>query len=116
MLVFERQVYGDMRGHFVETFSSTKVCGVWPREAIPAQDNFFTIAVGVLRGLHLQNPRSQGKLVTVLRGRVLDVAVDVRMGSSLSPACPPRCGPVALRSAYSVGVRFLSALCGRTSF
>jgi dTDP-4-dehydrorhamnose 3,5-epimerase len=36
---------------------------------------------GVLRGLHLQNPNSQGKLVTVLRGKVLDVAVDVRVGS-----------------------------------
>ena len=45
------------------------------------QDNLSRSAYGVLRGLHLQNPMTQGKLVTVLRGRVLDVAVDVRVGS-----------------------------------
>jgi dTDP-4-dehydrorhamnose 3,5-epimerase len=45
------------------------------------QDNLSRSERGVLRGLHLQNPRPQGKLVTVLRGRVLDIAVDVRVGS-----------------------------------
>lgn len=45
------------------------------------QDNFSRSARGVLRGLHIQNPRPQGKLVTVLRGAVLDVTVDVRVGS-----------------------------------
>jgi dTDP-4-dehydrorhamnose 3,5-epimerase len=45
------------------------------------QDNLSRSARGVLRGLHLQNPGAQGKLVTVLKGRVRDVAVDVRRGS-----------------------------------
>jgi dTDP-4-dehydrorhamnose 3,5-epimerase len=45
------------------------------------QDNLSRSAQGVLRGLHLQNPRTQGKLVSVLRGQVRDVAVDVRVGS-----------------------------------
>ena len=45
------------------------------------QDNLSRSAYGVLRGLHLQNPSTQGKLVSVMRGRVLDVAVDVRLGS-----------------------------------
>ena len=44
------------------------------------QDNLSRSARGVLRGLHLQNPKAQGKLVSVLRGLVLDVAVDVRVG------------------------------------
>jgi dTDP-4-dehydrorhamnose 3,5-epimerase len=48
------------------------------------QDNLSRSSCGVLRGLHIQNPKAQGKLVTVLRGRVLDVAVDVRVG------CPCR--------------------------
>src|SRR5262245_14294952 len=45
------------------------------------QDNLSRSSYGVLRGLHLQNPKTQGKLVTVLRGRVRDVVVDVRVGS-----------------------------------
>ena len=46
------------------------------------QDNLSRSARGVLRGLHFQNPNPQGKLVTVLRGSVLDIAVDVRKDSS----------------------------------
>jgi dTDP-4-dehydrorhamnose 3,5-epimerase len=45
------------------------------------QDNLSRSSFGVLRGLHLQNPVAQGKLVSTLRGKVLDVAVDVRVGS-----------------------------------
>jgi dTDP-4-dehydrorhamnose 3,5-epimerase len=45
------------------------------------QDNLSRSSRGVVRGLHLQNPNTQGKLVSVLRGKVLDVAVDVRRGS-----------------------------------
>ena len=80
VVVFEPKVFGDERGFFVETFQV-------PRYAAHGldrpflQDNLSRSRRGILRGLHLQNPRSQGKLVSVLRGRVLDVAVDVRVGS-----------------------------------
>jgi dTDP-4-dehydrorhamnose 3,5-epimerase len=80
VVVFEPKVFGDERGFFIETFQV-------PRYAAHGldrpflQDNLSRSRRGILRGLHLQNPRNQGKLVSVLRGRVLDVAVDVRVGS-----------------------------------
>jgi dTDP-4-dehydrorhamnose 3,5-epimerase len=80
VLIIEPKVFGDQRGFFLETFRADRyvVHGI----AGPfVQDNLSRSAYGVLRGLHLQNPKPQGKLVTVLRGRVLDVAVDVRLGS-----------------------------------
>jgi dTDP-4-dehydrorhamnose 3,5-epimerase len=80
VLIIEPKVFGDQRGFFFEAFkadhyASHGVSGPF------VQDNVSRSAYGVLRGLHLQNPRCQGKLVSVLRGRVLDVAVDVRLGS-----------------------------------
>src|SRR5580692_1351206 len=80
VLIIEPKLIGDERGFFVETFKADRYAAhgiVGPF----LQDNLSRSASGVLRGLHLQNPRNQGKLVTVLRGRVLDVAVDVRRGS-----------------------------------
>lgn len=80
VLIIEPRVFGDKRGFFCETYQADRYesCGI----ARPfVQDNLSRSASGVLRGLHLQNPRSQGKLVTVLRGEVLDVVVDVRLGS-----------------------------------
>jgi dTDP-4-dehydrorhamnose 3,5-epimerase len=80
VLVFEPTVYGDQRGFFFEAFKSDRYAAygiVGPF----VQDNISFSSRGVIRGLHLQNPRGQGKLVTVLRGRVLDVTVDVRVGS-----------------------------------
>lgn len=70
----------DKRGFFMETyqFQRYKNSGI----ARPfVQDSLSRSHCGVLRGLHLQCPSSQGKLVTTLRGAVLDVAVDVRVGS-----------------------------------
>jgi dTDP-4-dehydrorhamnose 3,5-epimerase len=80
VLLVETRVLGDGRGKFRET---------WRREAYAAagigpdfvQDNASVSAAGVVRGLHYQHPHGQGKLVTVLRGAVWDVAVDVRRGS-----------------------------------
>jgi dTDP-4-dehydrorhamnose 3,5-epimerase len=80
VLVFEPQVYGDKRGYFVETFQVPRYAA-YGLERPFLQDNLSRSSRGVLRGLHLQNPRNQGKLVSVLSGRVLDVAVDVRLGS-----------------------------------
>lgn len=80
VLLIEPSLFGDDRGFFVETYRLAR----YAEKGIPrpfVQDNLSRSSYGVLRGLHLQNPCTQGKLVSVLRGRVLDVAVDVRLGS-----------------------------------
>src|ERR1700720_481501 len=80
VLIIEPKLFGDPRGFFLETFRADRYAAQGIRGPF-VQDNLSRSAQGVLRGLHLQNPKGQGKLVTVLRGRVLDVAVDVRRGS-----------------------------------
>lgn len=80
VLVLEPTVNGDARGFFLEVFQSGRYASFGIRGPF-VQDNLSRSAYGVLRGLHLQNPRMQGKLVMVVRGRALDVAVDVRIGS-----------------------------------
>jgi dTDP-4-dehydrorhamnose 3,5-epimerase len=80
VLIIEPKVFGDQRGFFLETFQ----IGRYAEHGVTrpfVQDNLSRSSEGVLRGLHLQNPRSQGKLVSAFHGRVLDVAVDVRVGS-----------------------------------
>ena len=80
VLIIEPKVFGDPRGFFCETYQADR----YTSHGITGpfvQDNVSRSARGVLRGLHFQNPRSQGKLVSVQRGRVLDVAVDVRRGA-----------------------------------
>jgi dTDP-4-dehydrorhamnose 3,5-epimerase len=80
VLIIEPKVFGDHRGFFMETYSEERY-----REAgIPhrfVQANHSRSRKGVLRGLHYQLIQTQGKLVSVSRGRVFDVAVDVRLGS-----------------------------------
>ena len=79
--LFERPVYRDTRGTFTE---------LWREDAMEefaglprfVQDNAAHSRRGVVRGLHFQNPRPQGKLVSVTIGEVFDVAVDVRVGSA----------------------------------
>ena len=80
VLIIEPKVFGDTRGFFMETFQADRYATNGIASAF-VQDNLSRSTQGVLRGLHFQNPRPQGKLVTVLRGCVLDVAVDVRVGS-----------------------------------
>lgn len=79
-LVLEPQVFGDERGFFYESFNQDKLAaiGLAPRFV---QGNVSRSTRGVLRGLHYQWPKPQGKLVSVLEGEVWDVAVDVRHGS-----------------------------------
>ena len=79
-LVLEPQVFGDDRGFFYESFNQDKLAaaGLAPRFV---QGNVSRSARGVLRGLHFQWPKPQGKLVSVLEGEVWDVAVDIRHGS-----------------------------------
>lgn len=78
--VLEPAVFGDARGQFFELWNAERFAAL----GLPArflQSNVSVSAHGVLRGLHYQWPRPQGKLVTVLEGEVFDVAVDVRRGS-----------------------------------
>ena len=79
-VVVEPQVFGDDRGHFFESFNRDKLAahGLAPNFV---QGNVSTSARGVLRGLHYQWPKPQGKYVSVLEGEVWDVAVDIRRGS-----------------------------------
>ena len=80
VVIIEPKLFGDHRGFFLETFQGERYASHGIRGPF-VQDNLSRSARGVVRGLHLQNPNPQGKLVMVLRGRVLDVAVDVRIGS-----------------------------------
>ena len=80
VLIVEPKLFGDARGFFTELYHENRYSGSGIAQHF-VQDNLSRSAQGVLRGLHLQNPRPQGKLVTVLRGCVLDVAVDLRAGS-----------------------------------
>src|SRR5580700_6425043 len=80
VLVIDPKVFGDVRGSFVETYRADayREAGV-PYEFL--QDNLSTSVHGVLRGLHLQHPNGQAKLVYAVQGEVFDVCVDVRFGS-----------------------------------
>ena len=80
VLVIEPRVFGDDRGFFMETWQQQRYAELGVPEGL-VQDNLALSRRGVLRGLHLQHPNSQGKLVQVLSGEVFDVAVDVRRGS-----------------------------------
>jgi dTDP-4-dehydrorhamnose 3,5-epimerase len=80
VLEIEARAFGDERGWFLESWHEARYreCGVPDRFV---QDNVSMSRRHVLRGLHLQHPNGQGKLVGVLAGEVWDVAVDVRSGS-----------------------------------
>jgi len=80
MLMFQPTVFGDDRGFFMETFREEWFSDLGI-EAKFVQDNHSLSAKGVLRGLHYQIKRPQGKLVRVTRGEVFDVAVDLRQSS-----------------------------------
>ena len=80
VLILEPLRFGDARGFFVETFQVERYATAGIAGPF-VQDNFSRSTYGVLRGLHLQNPRPQGKLLSVFKGCVLDISVDVRVGS-----------------------------------
>ncbi len=82
VIIIEPKVHGDNRGYFVETFRADKLEGFLGYKINFCQDNESKSSRGVLRGLHYQlPPHAQTKLVRVIQGRVLDVAVDIRKGS-----------------------------------
>ena len=80
VLLVEPRVFGDARGYFVETYQAERYAEAGISERF-VQDNMSRSSRGTLRGLHLQHPDSQGKLVSVVEGEVFDVAVDTRVGS-----------------------------------
>lgn len=80
LVLLEPQVHGDERGFLVETFSAE----AWRELGVDAefvQDNHSRSGRGILRGLHFQTSPGQAKLVRCVRGRIWDVAVDLRRGS-----------------------------------
>ena len=79
-LVIEPQVFGDDRGFFYESFNHDKLAAHGLQPAF-VQGNVSSSVRGVLRGLHYQWPKPQGKYVSVVEGEVWDVAVDIRRGS-----------------------------------
>lgn len=80
VVIIEPRVFHDDRGFFFESFRREHFAGAGLPEHFP-QDNRSRSRRGVLRGLHFQVERPQGKLVSVVRGRIFDVAVDIRRGS-----------------------------------
>ena len=82
VVIIEPQVHGDDRGYFIETFRADKLEAFLGYKINFCQDNESKSSKGVLRGLHYQlPPYAQTKLVRVIQGSVLDVAVDIRKNS-----------------------------------
>lgn len=82
VIILEPQVFGDERGYFFESFNAERFFAHTGVDVHFVQDNESRSKRGVLRGLHFQRaPYAQAKLVRVVKGRVLDVAVDIRKGS-----------------------------------
>jgi len=82
VIIIDPQVHGDERGYFIETFRQDKLEEFLGFKVNFCQDNESKSSRGVIRGLHYQlAPAAQTKLVRVIKGRVLDVAVDIREGS-----------------------------------
>ena len=80
VLLIEPTIHGDERGWFSESWQADRYAAA----GIPGpfvQDNLAKSGKGILRGLHVQHPHAQGKLVQVISGAVFDVAVDIRVGS-----------------------------------
>jgi dTDP-4-dehydrorhamnose 3,5-epimerase len=81
VLIFEPKVFGDERGFSLESWNARSFCNAVGGDICFVQDNHSRSRRGVLRGLHYQIRRPQGKLVRVASGRVFDVAVDLRKSS-----------------------------------
>ncbi|MCY1719098.1 dTDP-4-dehydrorhamnose 3,5-epimerase [Prolixibacteraceae bacterium Z1-6] len=82
VLIFEPTIHGDARGYFFEHFRQDIIEKHLPAGTAFVQGNESMSSYGVLRGLHFQRPpHAQGKLVRVVQGEVVDVAVDIRIGS-----------------------------------
>ena len=82
VLIIEPRIFKDARGYFFESYNKKAFDEAIGRKVDFVQDNESMSSRGVMRGLHFQRPPyTQAKLVRCVRGRVLDVAVDIRKGS-----------------------------------
>lgn len=87
LVIIEPRIFGDTRGYFFESFSQQDfdeqvAIPFWGKPIVFVQDNESMSCYGVMRGLHFQRPPyAQTKLVRCVKGKVLDVAVDIRKGS-----------------------------------
>ncbi|AOS97192.1 dTDP-4-dehydrorhamnose 3,5-epimerase [Microbulbifer aggregans] len=82
VVIIEPKVFGDHRGFFLESFQKDRYRDEAGIDLEFVQDNHSRSSYGVLRGLHFQKTRPQGKLVRVVSGEVLDVALDINPDSS----------------------------------
>ena len=83
VVVIEPQVFGDSRGWFIETYSKSKFRELGINDEFVQDNHSHSVQKGTLRGLHFQNePKAQSKLVRCTKGKILDVALDLRKGSS----------------------------------
>jgi len=87
VLIIEPDIFGDERGFFMETFQAARYHDVLGGEFDFVQDNYSRSSKNVLRGLHFQKTKPQGKLVRVVLGEVYDVAVDIRLASPTYGQC-----------------------------
>lgn len=82
VFIIEPDVHGDHRGYFMETYNQAKFEALGITNVFVQDNMSFSQAKGTLRGIHFQNePMAQAKLVSCTRGKVIDVAVDLRKGS-----------------------------------
>jgi len=81
-VIIEPKVFGDERGFFLETFQAERYAAQAGITLPFVQDNHSRSSKGVLRGLHFQKNKPQGKLVRAVKGEVYDIAVDMREGST----------------------------------
>jgi dTDP-4-dehydrorhamnose 3,5-epimerase len=81
VVILEPEVHADERGFFVETYRATDLAAVGLGDVMFVQENHSRSGHGTLRGLHFSIQPGQAKLVRVARGRILDVALDIRRGS-----------------------------------
>lgn len=81
VLLIEPKVFGDDRGFFLESYNRQRFNETLDKDITFVQDNHSLSSKGVLRGLHYQIQKAQGKLIRVVSGEIFDVAVDIRSGS-----------------------------------
>jgi dTDP-4-dehydrorhamnose 3,5-epimerase len=81
LYLLEPEVFEDERGFFFESFNQAKFEQAIGRKVTFVQDNHSRSSKGILRGLHYQDPKPQGKLIRVIQGEIFDVAVDIRPDS-----------------------------------